>query len=853
MRNIWKSVSDWFPAFVAGAMVTGACLTSPLQVSADDVIARTFKAATGEVYSSLSLKLPKELGQRQNVDHVILIDTSASQVGEHRKQSFAVIDSFVRSLPSTDRVAVIAVDVSTAPMTEGFLSPEIASTTLLTNLNNRFPAGATNLLAGLEEAARTLQGSTTGSILLIGDGMSVAHLMQVDEVQQITATFRENQIPIHSYAVGSKTDMKLLGILAEETGGFVVRDEYGQQALTATQAGQLLAQAANRTVFYPESVKANWDQANLLPNRPLPIRSDRETVYLTNSAVPAGAIFSADETTWTIEQTKRTAGNTFLANLYNNNLADDGIGLGMAGDWMVNLAHEAFEDGVATMAQSGVDALQTGEFEAAEQIGFEIQSIDPGNVQAVSLIEKAGEAQLNQGAKQQALMLAQLDTEPAPGVDSTAPPTPPNPAGTMLEAREQPSNTGGIENYESLRAAKGQKLQREVEEEIKDANAILEYNPDQAADILERTNGAVKSATDIAPDLRNQLLRRVNAALDDVRKRSRQIEKLNAESNRRAAEAESGARLIEFAEARDNQLAQMVDRIRALMEDGYHGDPSAFEQAEAVGRQVQSEFPGTATATSVVFMPEAAGQLDKSERLRALRSDRLLEVLYQVELSHVPFPDEPPVRYPAAEVWWALTELRQKWKSVDLHSNSPNEQKIYEALESTTSFEFNGNPLSEVIAFIQEQHNIPIRLNETLLSESGIGPDEEVTLVLSGISLKSALKLMLEDVGGVELTYIIEDEVMKITTIEDAEERLQTRVYPVADLVIPILPLGGGFGSGGTGGFGGGQGFGGQGGGGQGGQQGGQGGQQGGGQGGGQGGFFSLPSGVVDADLKKKP
>ena len=57
------------------------------------------------------------------------------------------------------------------------------------------------------------------------------------------------------------------------------------------------------------------------------------------------------------------------------------------------------------------------------------------------------------------------------------------------------------------------------------------------------------------------------------------------------------------------------------------------------------------------------------------------------------------------------------------------------------------------------------------------------------------------------LTWVIEDEVMKITTITKADEALSTRVYPVADLVIPVQSggFGGGFGGGlGGGGFGGG-------------------------------------------------
>ena len=76
---------------------------------------------------------------------------------------------------------------------------------------------------------------------------------------------------------------------------------------------------------------------------------------------------------------------------------------------------------------------------------------------------------------------------------------------------------------------------------------------------------------------------------------------------------------------------------------------------------------------------------------------------------------------------------------------------------------------------------------------------------------------------------MIEDEVLKITTLTAADQKMTTRVYPVADLVIPIpsAQMGGG-------------------------QQGAGGGQQGGGfggQGGGAagGGVFSVPPEKVPA------
>ncbi len=102
-----------------------------------------------------------------------------------------------------------------------------------------------------------------------------------------------------------------------------------------------------------------------------------------------------------------------------------------------------------------------------------------------------------------------------------------------------------------------------------------------------------------------------------------------------------------------------------------------------------------------------------------------------------------------------------------------------------------------------------------------------------------------------QLTYIIQDEVLMITTPDAAQKDLVVKVYPVADLVIPIdaTLLGNSTGGGGIGGGigGGGGGLGGGGGGGFGGGGGGFGGGGGGLGGGGGGGLFSVPDDTNEA------
>ncbi len=85
-----------------------------------------------------------------------------------------------------------------------------------------------------------------------------------------------------------------------------------------------------------------------------------------------------------------------------------------------------------------------------------------------------------------------------------------------------------------------------------------------------------------------------------------------------------------------------------------------------------------------------------------------------------------------------------------------------------------------MIDYLKDRHHIDIQLDKKAMEDAGIGTDTPVTEVLKGVSLRSALRLMLHKLG---LTYLIQNEVLLITTPEAAESKLATRVYPVADIV----------------------------------------------------------------------
>jgi hypothetical protein len=113
----------------------------------------------------------------------------------------------------------------------------------------------------------------------------------------------------------------------------------------------------------------------------------------------------------------------------------------------------------------------------------------------------------------------------------------------------------------------------------------------------------------------------------------------------------------------------------------------------------------------------------------------------------------------------------------------PIEQAIEEALDSPAEVEFLETPLPDAMGWLESQHHIQIEIDTRALEDVGlVSTDLLITKSLKDISLRSALNLMLR---GHDLTYAIQDEVLLITTPEEAETRLTTRVYPVGDLLVP--------------------------------------------------------------------
>ena len=283
MRSLKVNAFAWLAGLAAAGSVWAA---DPLT---DAAVVYSHQALNGHSYFAVSLKGPSSPAVAVPHDHVILVDTSASQVGEHRTMAIEVLRGLWSALPATDRVQVSAIDMQSTSLTLDFVSPEQAAAQSMAILQNRLPAGATDLMSALNAAMSQIQTGRASSIVYIGDGMSSAHLIQPSEMQALVTKLRERQIPIHGFAVGANKDLRLVGNLAQMTGGMALIDH---ESLDAAAVGQQLATAIDLPVVYPTSLAVHWKDAEVIPQQPLPLRSDRETFYLARGHWATGASLS---------------------------------------------------------------------------------------------------------------------------------------------------------------------------------------------------------------------------------------------------------------------------------------------------------------------------------------------------------------------------------------------------------------------------------------------------------------------------------------------------------------------------------------------------------------------------------
>lgn len=321
-----------------------------------------------------------------------------------------------------------------------------------------------------------------------------------------------------------------------------------------------------------------------------------------------------------------------------------------------------------------------------------------------------------------------------------------------------------------------QKLQSEILGEQDRAKRMLATDPKGALQRLQALRDRVNEA-ELDPAARKQLLTLVDRNLSQfesfLEQNRSEIE--NNDRNREVLESVERDRRIKGET--QNKFAEMVEQFNTLI------DQRRYAEAEVTAKQARELDPDNPVGKQLVLQAKFARRIAQQEGISDAKEKGFYEAMTRVDEASTPFDDTNPLVFDQKR-WGDVNISRRKLLERQRRKLSPAEVEIQNALSKPVEVRFTNRPLKEVLETLAVAADINIHMDMAGLASESVSSDTPVSLNLTTpISLKSALNLIL---GELKLSYVIQSEVLKITSEQQRDSDVYPKAYDVADLVIPI-------------------------------------------------------------------
>jgi general secretion pathway protein D len=333
-----------------------------------------------------------------------------------------------------------------------------------------------------------------------------------------------------------------------------------------------------------------------------------------------------------------------------------------------------------------------------------------------------------------------------------------------------------LEQVNSQQEVLRQKLVREIANEEKAAEQLARTDPRGALDNIRKLRERVASA-DVEPAAKKQLLTLVDRRVSELAIFVDQNKSTIENDARNAEIKEDLVRKQELTFEVQNKLAEMVEQFNVLMDEG------RFAEAEVVAKQANDLLPRDPVVVNMVEKAKLARNIAQGLSMKARGEDAFVRTMNDVQEASIQnVGDENPLVFNAKR-WEDLT--KSKYRTLQERTRlSPAEMEIQRSLNKPVEVRFENRPLAEVLNALGRMTDVNVHFDEQGLHAEGATTDMPVTIDLTQpISLKSALNLILQPKG---LSYVIQNEVLLITSEQTRDANTYAKVYYVADLVMPI-------------------------------------------------------------------
>jgi type II secretory pathway component GspD/PulD (secretin) len=328
-----------------------------------------------------------------------------------------------------------------------------------------------------------------------------------------------------------------------------------------------------------------------------------------------------------------------------------------------------------------------------------------------------------------------------------------------------------------MQQVRAQKMRQDGLTAMRDATKMFDRgDTDQALDLLRSYNTGLASSG-LDPDQIAKLRGPVDARLHQLEllKHNQDAKKLLASQHETAEKAMLQQALVE--ETKKKQLAELMKKYHEFYSE------AKYDDAYALAMRAHELDPDNVDVNYMVHQAEMRRNVATAQKNNHDKENLVLDQLNQTDREGPSLTIDNPL---AVNREAAIRNKDRRALEIlgGRQWHNERERTIYRKLDDPiSSMDYRETPLRQILEDLQGMTGINIVPDEPAMREAGIPLTQQVTMKLEGITLKSALKLVLQQV---HLTYVVEDEVLKITTEEHSRGKLMTKVYPVAELVLPI-------------------------------------------------------------------
>jgi type II secretory pathway component GspD/PulD (secretin)/tetratricopeptide (TPR) repeat protein len=336
---------------------------------------------------------------------------------------------------------------------------------------------------------------------------------------------------------------------------------------------------------------------------------------------------------------------------------------------------------------------------------------------------------------------------------------------------------------QAMQEVKFQKLRQEGLQAQSEAGKRFQAGEtDRALEILQEFSARLQDA-DLEPDRQNLLRRPIEARLQQFKtlKVQRDFERLQKGQHETASAMIS--RELRAEENKKQQIATLMKQAHAFFKEG------KYPEAEMYAMRAQELDPDDPVPGAMIYTARIQANQVAYSNIKRDKEAMFVAGLDDAESVGPAVTSSNPLAFDTKVS--TMNRSRKGTEALSIGTKGEREQQIERRLLTPINLNFSQTSLRQVLDDLRDMTGINIVPDQVALDESGVSLERPVTMKLEGITLKSALNLILRQV---RLTYVVKDEVLQVTTENHARGKLVTKIYSVPDLVLPIqdstMPVG---------------------------------------------------------------